>query len=250
MGARTNCGLDIMIAATEVTVVLSSNGSSVIDRLHCESPLTVRVDNSGAIPTLMIVNTAAGPLSGDEFSFSLHVADGAQVRVRSVAAMLVQPGPSGDWSHFNTTIQLGENSSLDWCTEPLISVQGSRHRSLTKVDAHSTSRMYLSESLLLGRSNELSGDITLRQRIEVDGLSVLDHETQHGTSALLGLGAHGPWRHMRSAVSLGEQAAIEPESEVSLESVRGVFPIAQSCSLEIECATRSTTSQHNHETFR
>ena len=239
-----------MIASTEITVVLSSNGSSVIDRMRCESPLTVRVDNSGSIPTLMIVNTAAGPLSGDEFSFSLQVADGAQVRVRSVAAMLVQPGPSGDWSHFNTTVQLGENSVLDWCTEPLISVLGSRHQSFTKVVAHETSTMRLSESLLLGRSNEVSGELTMRQRIEVGGQSVLDHETQHGSDALLGLGAHGPWRMMRSSVSLGDQAASAPVSEVSLASVRGVFPIAPRCSLEVECATRWSTSEHNHETFR
>jgi urease accessory protein len=223
-------------ATTVLEVGLASSGASVLRQMQCEVPLVVRVGaSSGGVLELLVVNGAAGPLGGDEFDLSLTVGEGAAVRVRSVAATMAQPGPHGDASIARTRLVVGDGARLDWQLEPTVCVRGSVHTAHTHLVVHGSGTARVTDAVWLGRHGEAPGRLTLRQRLEVDGPQhagvVLDHATTFGTEPFDGPGAHGPWRWARSELTVGDDAAQVPSSEVTAERVRGVFPLAPRCAL-------------------
>ncbi|MEX0847974.1 MAG: urease accessory protein UreD [Ilumatobacteraceae bacterium] len=219
-----------MHASTELEVGLDAVGASVLRRMHCEVPLVVRVDTGADELTIVIVNGAAGPLGGDELHLSLVVADGARVRVRSVAASMAQPGPTDAWSTTLTRLVVGEGAHLDWDLEPTISVCGSRHRARTTLDVAATGSATVAESVWLGRHGQDPGVLALRQRVTEAGRAVLDHETVLGAGRL-GPGAHGPWRWVRSVITIGDDACATAAATVADGRADAVFPLAPRCSL-------------------
>ena len=105
-----------MRATTTIEVGLDARGHTVAHRIQCDVPLLVRVaDTPGPVLTLLLVNGAAGPLGGDQLSFRLEVGPGAHVIVRSVAATMAQPGPSGEPSSLDIELVVGREAMLD-CT--------------------------------------------------------------------------------------------------------------------------------------
>ena len=220
-----------MNAETVVEVSLDDRGRSVVSMLRCESPLLVRVDGGAAILTLLLVGGAAGPIGGDDLRFSLRVGQGASGVVRSVAAMLVQPGPVGGPSVLTTAVSVGEGASLDWETQPMISVAGSDHRSTSQLVLAADATARWSETVVLGRHDEPSGRLALHQRIVRAGAVELDHELVLGTGAPSGPGAHGDVRWVQSELVVGDTAATRSSSQVSPTIVSGVFPLSAGVSL-------------------
>lgn len=223
-------------ATTVLEVGLDASGVSVLRRMQCEVPLVVRVGAStDGVLELLVVNGAAGPLGGDEFHLSLTVGEGAAVRVRSVAASMVQPGPHGDASIARTQLVVGDGARLDWQLEPTVSVRGSVHTANTRLVVRGSGTARVADAVWLGRHGEASGRLTLRQRLEIDGPHscgvVLDHATTFGSQPFDGPGAHGSWRWARSVLTVGDDAATMPNGEVTAERVCGVFPLAPRCSL-------------------
>jgi urease accessory protein len=200
--------------------------------MQCEVPLVVRVGaSSDGVLELLVVNGAAGPLGGDEFDLSLTVHEGAAVRVRSVAASMAQPGPHGDASIARTRLVVGDGARLDWQLEPTVSVRGSVHSAYTRLAVHGSGSARVADAVWLGRHGEAPGRLTLRQRLVVADSVVLDHATTFGAEPFDGPGAHGPWRWVRSVLTVGDDAAQVPSGEVTAERVRGVFPLAPRCAL-------------------
>ena len=64
-----------------------------------------------------------------------------------------------------------------WHPEPTVSVMGSDHHTMVRLSATSSSTVTMREGVSLGRHGEPSGRFTLRERVTIDGLAVLDHET-------------------------------------------------------------------------
>lgn len=210
--------------------------------MRCEVPLLARVDGvsiDGSL-VLLLVNGAAGPLGGDEFEFVLSIDDGASVRVRSVAASLAQPGPSGAASTSRTFLEVGDRATLDWELEPTVSVIGSRHRITTRLEAAESASVTVVESAQLGRYQQDSGELALRQRVSVGGRAMLDHETVFGPDARSGPGGHGPFRWVQSRVMIGDDVPARPSSVVDASSIRGVFPLGRRCALETFAAHART----------
>lgn len=223
-----------MRAATRVEVGLDSTGATVVRRMRCEAPLLVRVDGvtTDGWLGLLLVNGAAGPLGGDELEFVLVVGNGARVRVRSVAASLVQPDPLATPSTSRTRLEVGEGATLDWELEPTVSVIGSRHSIVTHLEAAESATVTLADSVQLGRYQERSGELALRQRVSVGGRHMLDHETRFGPGAQSGPGGHGPFRWVQSRVTIADDAATSPAADVDGDTIRGVFPLGRRCALE------------------
>ena len=171
-----------MKSSTTVEVALRDDGVSAVTVMRCEAPLLVRQDTADGVLTLWLVGGAAGPLGGDELSLRVVVGPGASVRVRSVAAMLAQPGVSGGSSELRTHVDVGEGAALDWDPEPIISVRGSDHRSTTLLTAAPTSTVRFADAASLGRHDEDPGLLTLHQRVTVAGHPVLDHALVLGTA--------------------------------------------------------------------
>jgi urease accessory protein len=230
-----------MRSCSVVEVGLDDRGRSVVHTLRCESPLLARVDGAGDGLTVLLLGGAAGPLGGDDLHLMLRVGAGASVSVRSVAAMLAQPGAGGQPSVLRTVVEVGAGATLDWATQPIISVVGSDHRSITTVRAAADAQVRMAESVLLGRHDEKPGRLALRQRVEVAGGVVLDHDVVLGVGGPAGPGAHGEVRWMQSEVVLGDAAATEPASSVQPDLVAGVFPLASGASLSTSAGTSAST---------
>lgn len=229
-GALTN-----VRASTELEVGLDASGASVLHRMRCEVPFLVRVDTAADELTLVIVNGAAGPLGGDDLHLSLVVADGARVRVRSVAASMAQPGPLAQPSTTVTRLVVGEGAHLDWDLEPIISVRGSVHRARTTLDVAATGTATVAESVWLGRHVEEPGVLALRQRVTLAGAAVLDHETVLGARHR-SHGAHGPWRWIRSVVTIADDAPAQASATLADSRADAVFPLAARCALATSTA--------------
>jgi urease accessory protein len=228
-------------AITTLQVGLDASGRSVLRRTHCEVPLVVRVDTGCTDGLgLLIVNAAAGPLGGDELTLSLTIDDGASVRVRSVAASMVHPGPTGAPSLTTTHVRVGALASLDWELEAMVSVALSDHRACTVVEAHPSATIRMAETLSLGRHGEPGGRLALRQRLVVGGTGVLDHETAFGPGAASGPGAQGSMRCVRSTLLVGDDAPTTAAGHVVGRSVVGIFPLAPRCALLTSAADTLT----------
>jgi urease accessory protein len=162
--------------------------------------MLVRVVGGGPTLTLALVNGAAGPLGGDRYRFRLEVGAGAHVAVCSVAAAMAQPGPRGAASEMIVDLVVGERATLDWGPQPTVSVVGSDHRVVVHLTAAGSSRVVMREGVSLGRTGEPSGRFALRERVTIDEVAVLDHETVLAPGALMGPGAHGPGRNLNTSV--------------------------------------------------
>ncbi len=220
-----------MRASTTIEVGLDARGNTVARRLQCEVPLLVRVaDTPGRGLSLLLVNGAAAPLGGDHLRFRLEVGPGAHVMVRSVAATMAQPGPMGEPSLLELELVVNERATLDWAPEPMVSVCHSRHRTTMHLSASGSATVSVRERVSLGRHSEAPGHLELQQRVTIDGVDVLRHDTHFAAGPLLGVGAQGAGRSMRSEVRIGADLPA-PASEVSPEVVRAVFHLSPICAL-------------------
>lgn len=188
------------------------------------------IDQPSSALTLAMVNGAAGPLGGDRLRFRLRVGPGAHVAVCSVAAAMAQPGPRGEPSALSVDLDVGQGATLDWRPQSTVSVVGSDHRVVVRLSATSTSTVAMREGVSLGRTGELPGRFALRERVTIDGLAILDHETVFAPGALMGPGAQGGGRTLATEVVIG--AVLPPPSvEVTDHCLRSSVHLSAICAL-------------------
>lgn len=154
---------------------------------------------------ILVVGSAAAPVGGDHLDLEIVVGSGASADVGTAAATMVWPGPAGERSVQTTRIAVGEQGSIVWRPEPVVSVSGSRHRSVLRVDLASAARADLLEEVSLGRSGEPSGHLDLEVRVVRCGQVVVHHVERLGPEVPGWGGAvHvGPGRHVLSGVVVG-----------------------------------------------
>jgi urease accessory protein len=220
-----------MDAFTDIEVSLDARGTTVLTRCRCEPPMLVRLaDEPGPVLHLSLVNGTAGPLGGDRLRFRLVVGSGAHVVVRSVAASMAQPGPSGERSTLEIELTVDDGATLDWQPEPMVSVRGSDHHTRLQLVAASSAIVIVREAVSLGRRGEPPGRLSLRQRVTIAGESVLDHETVFAPGALVGPGAQGAHRLAGAEIRVGKTLP-EPAVEVADTSTWATFALAPNCAL-------------------
>lgn len=222
-----------MIATTSIVLGADRDGRTVVRRMHCEVPMLVRiVGEPDRVLSLAMVSGAAGPIGGDRLSFRLELEAGARVTVRSVAAALAQPGPRGEHSEHVIDLVVAAGACLDWQPQPVVSVVGSDHRVFVRLDASSTSTVTMREGVFLGRHDEPPGRFVLRERVAIDGVAVLDHETTFAAGALMGPGAQGAARTMTTEVFIGSRLP-EPVAVVSDNCLHSTVHLSPICALAI-----------------
>jgi urease accessory protein len=224
--------VDVMIdATTEIEVGLDSRGRSAVTRMRCEVPMLVRViDQVGPMLSLAMVNGAAGPLGGDRLRFRLELGPDTKVALCSVAATMAQPGARGEASELLVDVVVGDRAMLNWHPQPTVSVMGSDHRVVVRVWAKSSSTVSLREGVSLGRRDEPPGRFALRERVTIDDVAVLDHETMFAPGALLGPGAQGARRMMTTEVVVGAVLPA-PCVEVTDHRLRSAVHLSPLCAL-------------------
>ncbi len=156
-------------AAVEAVPAGPAGGGCAYATLRSDPPLLLRPTPGG----LYLQGGAAGPLGGDRLQFDVHVAAGARLTVRSVAATIVLPGQ--DPSCLYVSVRVDEGGNLDWQPEPLVSVTGSRHRQLVDIELAPNATLRWHDRLVLGRSGEPPGEVESGLRVERAGV-VLFHQ--------------------------------------------------------------------------
>jgi hypothetical protein len=86
------------------------------------------------------------------------------------------------------------------------------------------------EGVCLGRHDETPGRFALRERVVIDGVALLDHETTFATGALMGPGAQGTGRTMTSEVIIGP-CLPKPATVVSDNCLHSTVHLSPICAL-------------------
>ena len=146
--------------------------------LRSEPPLTLR-----ATPhAVYTVGSAAGPVGGDELHLAVDVEREASLVVRSAAATMHHPGPTGRPSTMTVDANVRAACHLGWQPEPAILVTGCDHRIATRIHLATTATLVWREELVLGRHGEPGGSVAARVVVDRGGRPLIRNEVRLGPS--------------------------------------------------------------------
>jgi hypothetical protein len=94
------------------------------------------------------------------------------------------------------------------------------------------------EELSLGRHDESSGRFALRERVSIDGVAVLDHETTFAPGALSGPGAQGTAHTMTTEVII-RPVLPEPAVVIGGGCLRSTVHLSPVCALVTTSSSQS-----------
>ena len=155
-------------------VAEASEGRLTFPVLRSDPPILLRPTGD----TVHLVGGSAGPLGGDRLRRDVTVRRNACLRLRSAAASVVLPGPTASSLHLTITIESGGH--LDWRPEPAVSVAGGSHEQVVDVELQGDATMEWTETVVLGRSGEPSGDWSSLMRVVRDGAVAVHQQLRVG----------------------------------------------------------------------
>lgn len=155
-------------------VAEASEGRLTFPVLRSDPPILLRPTGD----TVHLVGGSAGPLGGDQLRLDVTVRRSACLRLRSAAASVVLPGPTASSLHLTITIESGGH--LDWRPEPAVSVAGGSHEQVVDVELQGDATMEWTETVVLGRSGEPSGDWSSLMRVVRDGAVAVHQQLRVG----------------------------------------------------------------------
>jgi urease accessory protein len=144
--------------------------------LRSAVPLTLR----WADGCLYVVGSGFAPLGGDDLALDVVVDPGAALTVRTVAASIAQPSPSGEASRFAVTARVGAGGSLRWLPEPGVAAVGAVHHADAVVDLAAGAELVWREEVVLGRHGEPGGEWRSSLRVTGAGTPILVQATAYG----------------------------------------------------------------------
>ncbi len=177
-----------------------------LDEVRSAVPLTLR----WADGCLYVVGSAFAPLGGDDLRLDIVVEAGASLTVRTVAASIAQPSPSGLPSRFAVTARVEAGATLHWLPEPGVAAVGAVHHADAVVELAVDAELVWREEVVLGRHDEPGGEWRSSLRVTREGLPVLVQDTAYGgplwSSPAVGAGH----RAAGSVLVVGADAPTEP----------------------------------------
>jgi len=181
--------------------VARRDGRDVLVDVRSEPPLAVRA----TADRVLLVGSAAAPVGGDELAVHIVVGPGATLALGTAAASLAWPGPAGRPSTQTGHAEIADRAALRWEPEPLVAVAGCRHHTTTTVALAADATAWLLDEVVLGRTGEPSGHVTLTWRVERAGLVLLHHTEELGPdvpgwASVVSAGRH---RHLLAAIAVG-----------------------------------------------
>ncbi|MBE1488928.1 urease accessory protein UreD [Plantactinospora soyae] len=175
-----------MRARARIVAVADPVRGTRLAALRGEPPLLPRrtspSDSNGEVQ-LHLVGGAAGPLGGDDLRIEIEVGPGARLCVRSVAASLALPGPTGGGSRLHITARVAAGGRLRWLPEPLIGAAGCDHRTVTSIALAEGAALLWREELVCGRYAEPVGDVRIETTLRYGGRTLLRNDLSVGPRA-------------------------------------------------------------------
>jgi urease accessory protein len=149
------------------------------DRTRCTTlrsapPISLRDTPDG----LYLVASGAGPVGGDDLRLEVDVRGAASLVVRSAAASMVLPGPSGAPSSLRVRARV--HGALRWEPEPTILVAGCDHRATTTITLAAGATLVWRDVVVLGRHGEPTGSLLQRLHVDRAGAPLLRTELPVG----------------------------------------------------------------------
>jgi urease accessory protein len=146
-----------------------------VPTLASQPPWTLRqvhADEPGCA-ALCMVGAAAGPLAGDDLELRLEVRDDARAQLGATGATLAQGRHEGRPASLRTSVRVGAGAVFVGAPAPLIVCAGSHVAACLEIDLDDTASLTWRELVILGRSDEASGALTLAWRVERAGRPLL-----------------------------------------------------------------------------
>ncbi|MGH3822514.1 MAG: urease accessory protein UreD [Pseudonocardiaceae bacterium] len=179
-------------------------------RWRSDAPVVLRQTGPNRVH---LVQAAGGPLGGDDLTLDVTVGTGSSLQLRSVAAMVVQPGRLPAAARWTVAAALGPGAVLDWQPEPTVICDGAELHSQLTVVMQSGARAILREQIVLGRAGQRGGRFAGELTIELVGVPLLVHTMllDGADPALTGPAGTGGARVVGMLVVVGEGIGEPPK---------------------------------------
>jgi urease accessory protein len=174
-------------AHARLVVELDGRGHSVIRQLRSSAPLTLvpaRRGQRGDAAAVWLVNSAAGPIGGDQLELTVLVGAGARVNLHGVAATLALPGHHAGPSRFAVSIEAASGARVAYLPEPTVITSRARHESWLHVELAHDASLRCREVLVLGRDGEPAGRLSTTTHVLRAGRPLLRQHLDIGDPAL------------------------------------------------------------------
>ncbi|MFC7449918.1 urease accessory protein UreD [Rhodococcus daqingensis] len=150
-------------------------------RIQASGGLAARIT---AHDTVHLISAAATPLGGDHLEIALRVGPGASLTVRTVAAALALPGADQLVSTARWSIEVGPDAELLLDPEPMVVAADADHRTHTRLELTSSSRVTVRERAQIGRTGEVGGRWSGALHADLDGIPLLRHRLELGAGTV------------------------------------------------------------------
>jgi urease accessory protein len=148
---------------------------SVVQCLSGTEPWRPRILRSaGPLARVALVQSRASLLCGDDVALSISVGQGAALELVETAATVVHAAHGGPAARMRVHVRVQEHACLLWLAQPLIVASGARAVRSAALALAGSSRLVLSELVVLGRAREAPGALSGHTRIVCDGKPAVD----------------------------------------------------------------------------
>jgi urease accessory protein UreH len=148
---------------------------TIVHELDGTEPWRARVvasDRAGA--RVVLVQTRASIIGGDELVVAISVGERAMLIVDELAATLAHDARGGPPARVSIAIEVSDGGTLVWLGQPLIVAGGAHVDRITIASLAGAGRLLLGETVALGRAAGSAGELVSRTRITIDGGPVVD----------------------------------------------------------------------------
>jgi urease accessory protein len=177
------------------------------------------VQTAGSAPeaTVVMVQTTACLVSGDDIRIEVEVGTGAQLQLLELGATIAHHVRGGRGCRLEIDVRLDPGAKLIWAAAPLISTRGSHLQRIVNADLAAGAIALLRDTTVFGRADEPGGAVENTLRATHDGSPLL-HERLNTTDDALAsspvvLGSAGL---LDSLLLLGIRDAAAPSGTMSL----------------------------------
>ncbi|MFC0861260.1 urease accessory protein UreD [Sphaerimonospora cavernae] len=185
--AMSATGAGAITARAVIRTAAGPGGTTRLETLLSDPPLTLRRTGPARVH---LVGSGAGPLGGDHLTLDVDIAPGTALEIRSVAAMLVLPGPAD--SMMTVSARVGAGASLRFSPEPTVLAAGCAHRLAVRLSLAADAEVFWREEIIFGRHGERPGrghsrfDVTVADRPLLRQDLVVGRPSVEGSPAVYG----------------------------------------------------------------